>query len=172
MTEEKYPYTKLSDSLPLEIYRTGWELISQTLTQMVLRLPENERLKKAGFTIDKLIKESFEATEKHFIAPDYVAPQPNEVRARGLPLEVIALYFELDEYRQKKLLELVSKHTPDYLPYVDCLLKAVKQTGYETREHCVQLMVKCRDCLMMLDSCLVVDPKERLVYYSSGPEEY
>ena len=172
MTEEKYPYTKVSDSLPLETYRTGWELISQTLTQMVLRLPENERLKKDGFEIDKLIKESFEATQKHFIAPDYVAPQPNEVRARGLPLEVMALYFELDEDRQKQLLELVSKHAPDCLPYVDCLLKAVNQTGYETREQCVQLMVKCRDCLMMLDSCLVVDPKERLVYYSSGPQAY
>ena len=172
MTEEKYPYTKLSDSLPLEIYRTGWELISQTLTQMVLRWPENKRLKKARFAIDKLIEESFEATQKHFIAPDYVAPQPNEVRARSLPLEVMALHFGLDEYRQKQLLELVSKHVPDCLPYVDRLLKAVNQTGYETREQCVQLMVKCRNCLMMSDSCLVVAPKERLVYYSSRPQEY
>jgi hypothetical protein len=172
MTEEKYPYAKVSDSLPLEPYRTGWELISQTLTQMVRRLPENERLKKAGFAIDKFIKESFEATQKHFVAPDYVAPQPNEVRARSLPLEVMALYFDLDDHRRKQLLELVSKHAPICLPYVDRLLKAVNQTGYETREQCVQLMVKCRDCLMMMDSCLVVDPKERLVYYSSGPQSY
>jgi hypothetical protein len=172
MTEEKYPYAKVSDSFPLEMYRTGWELISQTLTQMVLRLPENERLKKAGFTIDRLIKESFEAIQKHLLAPDYVAPQPNDVRARSLPLKVMALYFELDKDRQKQLLELVSKHTPDCLPYVDCLLKAVNQTGYETREKCVQLMVKCRNCLIMLDSCLVVDPKKRLIYYSSGPEVY
>jgi hypothetical protein len=172
MTEENYPYAKVSDTLPLEIYRTEWELISQTLTQMVLRLPNNERLKKAGFAKDKLINKSLEATEKHFIDPDYVAPQPNEVRARSLPLEVMALYFGLDKGRQKQLLELISKHAPDCVPYVDCLLKAVNQTGYETREQCVQLMVKCRNCLMMLDSCLVVDPKERLVYYSSGPQAY
>jgi hypothetical protein len=172
MTEEKYPYVKVSDSLPLEEYRTGWELISQILAQMVLRLLENERLKKAGFSIDMLINESFEDIKKHFIVPDYVAPQPNEVRARGFPLEVMALYFELDEDRQKQLIELVSKHAPDCLPYLNCLLKAVKKIGYETREQCVQLMVKCRDCLKMFDSCLVVDPRERLVYYSSGPQAY
>ncbi len=173
LVQEEYPYAKVSDTLPFEAYRTGWELASQTLTQMVLRLPENDCLKRAGFAIDKLIKESFEATQKHFLAPDYVAPQPNEVRARTLPLEVMALYFGLDEDRQKQqLLDLVSQYASESLVYVDCLLKAVRQTGYETREKCVQLMVKCRDCLMMLDSCLVVDPKKRLVYYSSGPQAY
>lgn len=169
----KYPYAKVSDSLPFDIYRTGWELASQTLTQMVLRLPENDCLNRAGFAIERLIKESFEATQRHFLAPDYVAPQPNEVRARTLPLEVMALYFSLDEEGQKQqLLDLVSKYAPESFAYLDCLLKAVKQTGYETRENCVRLMVKCRDCLMMLDSCLVVDPAVRLVYYSSGPEAY
>jgi hypothetical protein len=172
MTAERYPYTKVSDSLPLETYRTAWEMVAQTLTQMVLRLHENGRLKEAGFAIDKLIEESFEATKQHFVAPDYEAPQPNEVRARSLPLEVMALHFELDENKQKQLLELVSKYASDCLPYLGCLLRAVNQTGYETREKCVELMVKCRDCLRLLDSCLVVDPKERLVYYSSGPQAY
>ncbi len=169
---EGYPRTKVSDTLPLEVYRTGWELVSETLTQMVLRLPEMDRLQKLGFPIDKLAKESFEATLRHFLAVDYVAPQPNEVRVRTLPLEVMALYFSLDEESQKKLIDVVSNRTPDSVEYIKRLLKAVQETGYETREKCVELMVKCRDCLSLMDSCLVVDPKERLVYYSSGPHAY
>jgi len=173
LTREEYPYAKVSDTLPLEIYRTGWELTAQTLTQMVLRLPENDCLRNMGFTIDELIRESFEATQKQFLSPDYAAPQANEVRARTLPLEVMALYFGLSEESQKQeLINLVSKYASESLPYVECLLRAVQEIGYETREKGVHLMVRCRDCLMMLDSCLVVDPKERLVYYSSGPESY
>ena len=163
----------MSDTLPFEIYRPGWELTAQTLTQMVLRLPENDRLRSMGFAIDELVRESFEATRKHLLAQDYAAPQPNELRARTLPLEIMALYFGLKEgSRKQQLIDLVSKYASGSLPYVECLLRAVREVGYETREKCVQLMVRCRDCLMMLDSCLILDPKERLIYYSSGPEAY
>ena len=168
-----YPHAKVSDTLPPEVSRAGWKLVSVTLTQSVLRLPVYNRLQKAGFPVTKLGRESLKTTKQQFLAPDYVAPDSNAVAARTLPLKVMALYFSLEKDSAKQeLLKLVAEHAPGYIKDVECLLKAVQQIGYETREKCIQLMVKCRNCLMMLDSCLVVDPKERLVYYSSGPKAY
>ena len=168
-----YPHAKVSDTLPPEVSRAGWKLVSVTLTQSVLRLPVYNRLQKAGFPVTKLGRESLKTTKQQFLAPDYVAPDSNAVAARTLPLKVMALYFSLEKDSAKQeLLKLVAKHTPVYIKNVECLLKAVQQIGYETGEKCIQLMIKCCNCLMMLDSCLVVDPKERLIYYSSGPKAY
>lgn len=173
LLSEEYPHARVADTLPPGVSRTGWELISETLTQTVLQLPRCDRLEKAGFPVDKLAKDSLEATKKRLLAPDYLAPDRNEVRAKTVPLEVMALYFSLEEDSAKQeLQDLVAKRTPGYVKDIECLLKAVHQTGHETREKCVQLMVKCRNCLIMLDSCLIVDPKERLVYYSSGSQAY
>ncbi|OGO01448.1 MAG: hypothetical protein A2Y59_04160 [Chloroflexi bacterium RBG_13_52_14] len=168
-----YPRAKVSDTLPPEVGRAGWKLVSETLTQSVLQLHVYNRLKKAGFTITKLAKESLETTKRQLLAPDYAAPDSNAVAARTLPLNVMALYFSLEKDSAKQeLIKLIAERAPGYINDVECLLKAVQQTGYETREKCIQLMVRCRNCLVMLDSCLIVDPKDRLVYYSSGPQPY
>jgi len=173
LLSEEYPRARVADTLPPGVSQTGWERISETLTQTVLKLAGCDRLKKTGFPVDKLAKDSLEATKKLLLDPDYLAPDRNEVRAKTVPLEVMALYFSLEEDSAKQeLLGLVAKRTPGYVKDIECLLKVVQQTGHETREKCVQLMVKCRNCLIMLDSCLIVDPKEHLIYYSSGPQAY
>lgn len=168
-----YPFSRVSDTLPPMVSQTGWELIAQTLTWRVLKLPQNLCLKQAGFPVGELAKHSLESSKKRLLASDYVPPDRNEVRARTLPLEVMALYFCLEEESDRhQLLELVATRATDYVENVQSLLKAVQQTGFETREKCVELMVQCRNYLMMLDSCLVVDPVGRLVYYSQGPQAY
>jgi hypothetical protein len=173
LLSEEYPRAKVSDTLPPEVSRAGWKLVSETLTESVLRLPVHDRVKKAGFPVTKLARDSLAATKKQMLAPDYMAPDSNTVAARTFPLKVMALYFSLEKDSAKQeLINLVAKHAPSYVKDIECLLRAVQQTGYETRGKCVQLMVKCRNCLMMLDSCLIVDPKERRVYYSSGPQPY
>jgi len=173
LLSEEYPRAEVSDTLPPEVSRAGWKLVSETLTQSVLRLPIHDRVKKAGFPATRLARDSLAATRKQMLAPDYVAPDSNTIAARTFPLEVMALYFSLEKDSAKEeLINLVAKHAPSYVKDIECLLRAVQQTGYETREKCIQLMAKCRNCLMMLDSCLIVDPKERLIYYSSGPQPY
>lgn len=168
-----YPYSKVADSLPFEEGRTGWDAVSETLTQVVLGLPINDRLREAGFPVNRKAKRSFEATRARLSASDYSEPESNEARARTTPLEVMQLYFslEVDEEKQE-LLDLAEKKLPNYIEDIRCLLEAVQQHGHGNSEECVRLMVKCRNCLLMLDSCLVVDPKRRLVYYSSGPKSY
>jgi len=90
-----------------------------------------------------------------------------------LPLQLMGLYFGLDDDKQRQeLLDLVSKRAPEISTRLANLLKAVQEVGYETREDCVRLMVKCHNCFLALDSCLVIDPKKHLVYYSSGPRQY
>ncbi len=143
------------------------------LTLVILGLPENKCLREAGFELDKVIQTSFEATSRQFLAPDFVEPLGHELDAWTLPLQVMALYFGLDNNKQRQeLLDLVSKRAPEISARLACLLKAVQEVGYETREGCVRLLVKWHNCFFALDSCLVVDPKEHLVYYSSGPRRY
>jgi len=173
LLSEEYPRAEIADILPPDVSRAGWKLVSKTLTKSVLQLLAYDRLKKAGFPVTKLARDSLATTKKQKLAPDYVAPDSNTVAARTFPLEVMALYFGLEKDSAKQeLINLVAKHAPGYVKDIECLLRAVQQTGHETGGECVQLMVKCRNCLMMLDSCLIVDPKERLVYYSSGPQPY
>lgn len=170
LVREGYPYAKVADTLPCETTRTNWELFGEVLTLVILGLPDNKYLREAGFELDKVIQTSFEATSRQFLAPDFVEPLGHELDAWTLPLQVMALYFGLDNNKQRQeLLDLVSKRAPEISTRLACLLKAVQEVGYETREDCVRLMVKCHNCFLALDSCLVVDPKEHLVYYSSGP---
>lgn len=143
------------------------------LTQVVLGLPKNGYLREARFEIDKVIQASFETTRKQLLASDSVEPQFHELDAWILPLQLMALYFGLDDDKQRQeLLDLVSERAHETFTRFSSLLKAVQEVGYKTREGCIRLMVRYRDCLRTLDSCLVVDPKERLVYYSSGPKQY
>lgn len=114
-----------------------------------------------------------EKVSSQLLAPDFVDPLIWELDAWTLPLQLMGLYFSLDkDDKRQELLDLVSNHAPGISTRLACLLKAVQEVGYETREDCVRLMVKCHNCFLALDSCLVVDPKEHLVYQSSGPRKY
>ena len=92
LLSEDYPYAIVSSTLPPMVSRTGWEVISDTLTKTVLQLPGYERIKNAKFPVDDLAKESLKVTRERLLSPDYLAPGPNDIRSRTLPLEVMALY--------------------------------------------------------------------------------
>lgn len=171
---DKYPYARASDTLPPGISRIGWEAISETLTKTVLQLPGDDNLKTAGFPVDNLAKASLASVKKQLVSPDWQAPDPQEtIMIRVFPLNVIALYFNLaEDCLKQELLALVRKRAPNCIKDVELLLEAVKRIGYETREKCTQLMVACRNYLRMYDSCLIVDPKRRLIYYSSVAKTY
>ena len=170
----KYPYARASDTLPPGISRIAWEAISETLTKTVLQLPGDDNLRTAGFPVDNLAKVSLASVKKQLISPDWRAPDSHDmITTRIFPLNVMALYFNLGEDCLKQdLLALVRKRAPNCIKDVELLLEVVKKTGYETREKCTQLMVTCRDYLRMYDSCLIVDPKRRLIYYSSVAKAY
>jgi len=173
LVRDGYPYAKVADTLPDETTRTNWELFCEVLGLAVLGLPENKYLIEAGFDIDESIQAKFESTRGQLLAPDFVDPPIHELDAWTLPLQLTGLYFSLDkDDKRQELLDLVSNRAPGISTRLACLLKAVQEVGYETREDCVKLMVKCHNCFLALDSCLVVDPKEHLVYYSSGPRRY
>jgi len=173
LVRDGYPYAKVADTLPDETTRTNWELFCEELCLAVLGLPENKYLIEAGFDIGELIQAKFKATREKLIASDFIDPPIQELNAWTTPLQLMGLYFGLEKDNQRQeLIDLVSNRAPGISTRLVCLLKAVQEVGYETREDCVKLMVKCHNCFLALDSCLVVDPKERLVYYSSGPRVY
>ena len=173
LVREGYPYAKVANTLPDETTRTNWELFCEVLDLEVLGLADNKYLREAGFEMDKSIQAKFESTREQLLAPEFVDPPNMELNAWTLPLQLMGLYFSLDkDDKRQELLDLVSRRAPRISTSLACLLKAVQEVGYETREDCVKLMVKCHNCFLALDSCLVVDPKEHLVYYSSGPLRY
>ncbi len=168
-----YPYAKVAESLPFEQGRAGWEAIAETLTCAVLSLPINDRLRKAKFAVDTYAMERLEATRRRLSDPSYIEPRPNEARAKTVPLEVMRLYFSLESSMAKQeLLNLVADRLANYTKGIRRLIEVIQKQGHSSQEECVQLMVECRNCLLLLDSCLVIDPQKRLVYYSSGPRSY
>jgi hypothetical protein len=168
-----YPYAKVADTLPDETTRTNWELFCEVLGLAVLGLPENKYLREAGFNIDELIQASFESTRGQLLAPDFADPPIHELDAWTFPLQLMGLYFGLDRDEQRQeLVELVSNRASGISTRLSCLLKAIQEVGYETREDCVGLMVRCHNCFLALDSCLVIDPLQRLIYYTSGTRRY
>lgn len=171
---DKYPYARVSDALPPGISRIGWEAISETLTKTVLQLSGDDDLRAAGFPVDNLAKVSLASMKKQLLSPDWQAPNSQDtIMIKTFPLNVIALYFNLKEdCLKQELLALVRKRAPTCIKDVELLLEAVKRIGYETREKCTQLMVACRNYLRMYDSCLIVDPKRRRIYYSSVAKTY
>ena len=168
-----YPYAMAADKLPFEEGRLGWEHIADTLTQAILGLHVTEHLRKKGFDLAERAMQRLRATMDRVSKPDYREPQPEEAATKAFPLEITELYWSLEsDSARQDLLGIVKGQVPSCAQEVGRLIEVVRRGRFSSQEDCVELMVACRNSLRLRDSCLVIDPRKRLVHRSRGATSY
>lgn len=166
---EGFPRARPGSHFPHNLFsRQVWELLAKELEMSILHLAESRRLADAGFDVDSVARKSLEFLSAILESDDYEPIDPNDLRAKMVPLQLMSKAVLLAQQDRAHLLELVARKDPHISSTTAKLIRAVEHAGFETREQAVRAMVACHDLLLMLDTCVVIDDVACRIYGSQS----
>lgn len=162
-----YPRAVVSDDIPWQDERFGYEFAADTLTSAVLHLASEHKVLASGFSVTGLFDLTAERAIDSTLEPGFAMAAASGDLLNIYPLQV-ARICALSPTHRRTLLASLDAIAPAQSAGARRMLAWLDQIRDWNRETCLRVMVRVHDETMMLHSILVLDPHSGTRYGNGG----